>query len=216
MLLVRTNVRGVSNMKKTRSKKIIKTVSILTVLALACIGLYLVTPKATPAPPPSQVSLTETPDYNACNIIKSSDIKSTFNGSAITSLSQSARAGIKAPNDTTGDSCGYSLTTAKSLDNSLSIEVYDYIPVINGNNKETNDSSWSEVASSNPQAYFGKDIADETVIYKLRVIPGGKNVMFVLRQPLADRTFDEPQALDFLVGLATKADYSVIDASSDF
>jgi len=93
----------------------------------------------------------------------------------------------------------------------LSVQAYPYTATADGVSKEAVDASWSEIAASNPKAYFGKDIDGDTVVYKLRVIPGGKNVMFELRQPLNSAAIDEPSALDFLVGLAAKADYSVID-----
>jgi hypothetical protein len=89
--------------------------------------------------------------------------------------------------------------------------VYPYTATVNGDNHESLNASWSEVATSDPKAYFGQDLDGDTIVYKLRVIPGGKNVLFELRQPLEEAAFDEPSALDFLVGLAAKADLSVID-----
>jgi len=201
---------------KSRRRSTIATLIIVVIAILGAIGLYMVTPKATPAPPKTEINLTETPDFNTCNIITTAIIKESFNGDFITGISQGLRAGVKAPNGTTADSCGYGLTTAKSLNNSLSVQVYPYTATVNGDDKETVGSSWSEVAASSPKAYFVKDIENDIVIYKLRVIPGGKNVLFELRQPLADAAFDEPSALDFLVGIAAKADLAVIEPVEDY
>jgi len=197
--------------RKARIKTLTKVGVIVLIVVSAAVVLYFVTPKATPAPPKTEISLTKTPDYNACNIIKTDDIKNTFYADLITAISPGARVGVNAPNGTIGDSCGFSLTTDKSADNSLSVQAYPYTATADGVSKEAVDASWSEIAASNPKAYFGKDIDGDTVVYKLRVIPGGKNVMFELRQPLNSAAIDEPSALDFLVGLAAKADYSVID-----
>jgi hypothetical protein len=197
--------------KKTRIKSIAKVIIIIGVLALVAAVLYIVTPKAAPPAPKTSVSLTETPDYNICNVVSIDDIKSSYYGSLITGISEGARAGINAPNGTIGDSCGYGFSTDESLENSLSIQAYPYTAVINGENKEEMDASWSEVAGSNPKAYFGKDIDGEMIIYKLRVIPGGKNVMFELRQPIKNVAIDEPSALEFLVGIATKAKFDVLE-----
>ena len=217
MLLVHINVRGVINMptkkaaRKARMKSFVKVIIVVAIVAAVAVGLYFATPKAVPAPPKTEVSLTEAPDYNACNVIKIDTIKNTFYANLITGISQGVRAGVKAPNDTIADSCGFGLTTEKSLNNSLSVQVYPYTATVSGASKEAADASWSEVAGSKPIAYFGKDVNDQTIIYKLRVIPGGKNVMFELRQPIDAAAIDEPSALDFLVGLAAKADFSVID-----
>lgn len=197
--------------KITITKPFIVKVCATLLVTVVAVGLYELTPKATPPLPKSEVSLTQAPDYNACNVIKMNDIKTTFYSELITGISQGIRAGVKAPNDTIGDSCGFSLATAKSSNNSLSVLVYPYTSTVNGVSKETVNASWSEVASSNPKAYFGQDLDGNTVIYKLRVIPGGKNVMFELRQPFDAMAIDEPSALDFLVGLAAKADLTVID-----
>jgi hypothetical protein len=200
---------------RSRRRSTIATLIIVVIAILGAIGLYMVTPKATPPPPKTDVSLTDTPDFNTCNIITTDIIKSSFNGDFITGTSQGLRAGVKAPNGTTADSCGYGLTTAKALNNSLSVQVYPYTAAMNGDDKETVGSTWSEVAASNPKAYFVKDIDNDTVIYKLRVIPGGKNVLFELRQPIGDAAFHEPSALDFLVGIAAKADLSVIEPTEE-
>lgn len=198
--------------KKTFSKSsLIVKLAIALLVAIAAIGLYIVTPKAAPALPKSEVSLTQAPDFNACNVIKIDDIKNTFYGDLITSTSQGVRAGVNASNGTIGDSCGFSLATDKSANNSLAVQVYPYTATVNGDNHESLNASWSEVATSDPKAYFGQDLDGDTIVYKLRVIPGGKNVLFELRQPLEEAAFDEPSALDFLVGLAAKADLSVID-----
>lgn len=197
--------------RKARTKSVVKVLIVISILAVVAAGLYMATPKATPAPPKTEISLTQTPDYNACNVIAVDDIKSTFYADLIVDISQGVRAGVNAPNDTIADSCAFSLTTKKSLNNSLSVQVYPYTAIVDGDNKEAVDASWSEVAASQPKAYFGKDVDDKSVIYKLRVIPGGKNVMFELRQPLEVAAIDEPSALDFLVGLASKADFTVID-----
>ena len=201
---------------RSRRRSTVATLIIVVIAILGAIGLYMVTPKATPAPPKTDVSLTETPDFNTCNIITTESIKGSFNGEFITGISQGLRAGMKAPNGTTADSCGYGLTTAKSLNNSLSVQVYPYTATVNGEDKETVGSTWSEVAASNPHSYFVKDIENDVVIYKLRAIPGGKNVLFELRQPLGDAAFDEPSALDFLVGIAAKADFSVIEPVEEY
>jgi hypothetical protein len=197
--------------KKSRIKSVFIKVVILLIVVMVAVGLYYITPKAAPAPPKTNISLTDTPDFNACKLVSTEAIKTTFFAELITGISEGVRAGVKAPNETIADSCGFGLTTAKSLNNSLSVQVYPYTAIVNGVNKESVDASWSEVATSNPKAYFGKDIIDETIIYKLRVIPGGKNVMFELRQPLMERAIDEPSALDFLVGIAAKAQYEAID-----
>jgi len=198
-------------LKTSLAVKILIGIFILT----AAVGLYFVTPKATPAPPATAINLTETPDYNTCSIITNDDIKNSFNGDLITGISTGLRAGVKAANDTIADSCGYNLTTTKSLNNSLSVQAYPYTAVVDGKNKESVNASWREVAASNPKAYFSKDMEGDTVIYKLRVIPGGKNVMFELRQPMHDIAIDEPSALDFLVGIAAKADFSVIEPAPE-
>jgi hypothetical protein len=196
---------------RSRVRSTITTLIIVLIAIAGAIGLYMVTPKATPAPPKTEVNLTDTPDYNTCNILTTDSIKGSFNGDFITGISQGVRAGVKAPNDTVADSCGYGLTTTQSLNNSLSVQVYPYTVTINGKDKETVGSTWSEVAASSPKAYFVKDIENDIVIYKLRVIPGGKNVLFELRQPIGEAAFDEPSALDFLVGIAAKADLRVIE-----
>jgi len=200
---------------KTRIKPFVMPVVVVILVIGVAVGLYLITPKATPALPSTDVRLTDTPDYNTCSITTTKDIKNTFYSEAVTGISPGLRAGVKAPNDTIADSCRFGLTTAKSLNNSLSVQVYPYTAIVNGDDKETVDPSWSEVAASNPKAYFGKDIEGEAIIYKLRVIPGGKNVMFELRQPMNSVAIDEPSALDFLVGIATKADLSVIEPTTD-
>jgi len=197
------------------NKSFILKIVLIFVLIAAAFGLYYVTPKATPTPPKTEISLTQTPDFNACNVIKIDDIKSSFNGDLITSISDGVRVGVKAPNDTTADSCGFNITTEQSPNNSLSVQVYPYTATTDGTNKEAVSASWSQVAESDPIAYFGKDMDGDAVVYKLRIIPGGKNVMIELRQPLNAKAMDEPTALDFLVGLATKADLSVIDLGSE-
>jgi len=199
-----------------RRRSTIAKLIIIVIAILGAIGLYIVTPKATPAPPKTAINLTETPDFNTCNIITTDIVKESFNDDFIIGISQGLRAGVQAPNGTTADSCGYGLTTAKSLNNSLSVQVYPYTATVNGEDKETVGSTWSEVAGSRPKAYFVKDIENDVVIYKLRVIPGGKNVLFELRQPLNDAAFDEPSALDFLVGIAAKADLSVIEPVDEY
>jgi len=206
--------------KRKAKKAPIKTSLVVKILVgvlivTAAVGLYIVTPKATPAPPQTEVSLTDTPDYNTCSIITKEIIQNTFYGDLITGITLGQRAGVKAPNGTIADSCGYSLTTSKSLDNSLSVLVYPYTATVNGADKETVSATWREVAGSNPKAYFSKDIEGETVIYKLRVIPGGKNVMFELRQSMDSIAIDEPSALDFLVGIAAKADFTVIEPAPE-
>ncbi|MDB5163098.1 MAG: hypothetical protein JWN28_706 [Candidatus Saccharibacteria bacterium] len=197
--------------KKSPIKSFFARIVVLLIILATVAGLYFITPKAAPPPPVSKISLTQTPDYNACQIISTEAIKTTYFADLVTGISEGVRAGMNAPNGTIADSCGFGFTTAKSLDNNLFVEVYPYTATINGANKEMVDASWSEVATSNPKAYFGKDIDGDTIIYKLRVIPGGKNVMFEIRQPLLERAIDEPSALDFLVGLAAKAKYDVVD-----
>ncbi len=197
--------------KKSRAKSFLVKFLIAAVIVALAVGLYFITPKATPPPPKTEVSLTDTPDFNTCKLITTNDIKNTYHGKLVTGISEGTRAGTKAPNGTIADSCGYGLTTEKSLTNSFSVLAYPYTAMINGDNKEDVDASWSEVADSNPKAYFGKDIEGDAVVYKLRVIPGGKNVMFELRQPLKEVAYDEPSALEFLVGIATKADFEVLE-----
>ena len=189
--------------------KALGSVALVIVVTFAvAAGLYFITPKAAPAPPKTDISLTETPDFNACNVIKTEDIT---NNDFITDISQPARVGIKAPNDTIADSCAFTLTTEKSDSNSFSVQVYPYTAVIDGQNKEAVEASWTKVATSNPQAYFGKATDGDEIVYTLRVIPGGKNVLFELRQPSSDAAIDEPGAKEFLVELAANADLSVID-----
>ena len=222
ILSAHINVRGVIDMvskkaaNKSRIRSTIATLIIVLVAIAGAVGLYMVTPKAIPTPPKTNINLTETPDFNTCNIITTDSIKESFNGNLVTGISQGVRAGVKAPNDTISDSCGYGLTTEKSINNSLSIQVYPYTATVSGKDKETVGSTWSEVAASSPKAYFVKDIENDTVIYKLRVIPGGKNVLFELRQPLKEAAFDEPSALDFLVGIAAKADLTVIEPAEEY
>jgi len=202
--------------QNARIKTLLKAIVVTLLVSAVFAGLYFMVPKATPMPPKTQISLTQTPDFNTCNVIKTDDIKAVVHGDLITNSSQGVRVGVNAPNDTIADSCGFTLETAKSPNNSLSVQVYPYTATIDGVNKEAVGDAWSEVASSDPKAYFNKSTNDDTVVYKLRVIPGGKNVMFELRQPKNAAAIDEASALDFLVDLANKADLTVIDQAAEF
>ena len=202
--------------QNARIKTLLKAFAVALLVSAVFAGLYFMTPKATPAPPTTKISLTQTPDFNTCNVIKADNIKATVYGDLITDISQGVRVGVNTPNDTIGDSCGFSLTTAQSSNNSLSVQVYPYTATVDGVNKEAVGDTWSEVAASNPKAYFNKSTNGDTIIYKLRVIPGGKNVMFELKQPKDAAAIDETSALDFLVDLATKADLTVIDQAAEF
>jgi hypothetical protein len=200
--------------KKSRLKVVLIGTSVFVAAMAAVIILYILTPKAIPPVTQGSVSLTKTPQYNACQVISIADIQNTFYGNLVTEIKPGIRIGTNAPNGTIADGCGFGLRTAKSVNNTLAVEVYPYTATVDGNDKETADNTWAEVASSNPKAYFAKATEGDTTIYKLRVIPGGKNVMFELRQPTNAIAIDQPSALDFLVGIATKANFSVINASS--
>ena len=192
----------------SRVQKFLIAASIVVALIIVGIILYAITPKAAKVTPPkSEVSLTQTPDFNACKVIGAPALQHT----SITNVSAGIRVGMNASNGTVADACGYTFTTSKSANNGLLVEVYPYTVTTNGKDNETVDASWSQVAGSNPVAYFGKDFTSDTMIYKLRVIPGPKNVLFELHQPTNSVAIDEPDALDYLVGIAAKADYSVIN-----
>jgi hypothetical protein len=197
--------------KKSRLKRFLIVVLVGVIAGALAVTLYILTPKAAPAPPKSEVSLTLTPDFNACKVISADAIKNTSHADLLTGISDGLRAGMHAPNGTIADTCGYTLVTKKAKNNTLAVEVYQYTATVNGDDKETADASWAQVANSNPTAYFGKDLDGDSIVYKLRVIPGGKNVMFELRQPSNAVTIDEPSALDFLTGIAAKANFEVIN-----
>ncbi len=201
--------------KKSRLKLVLMSAGIFIAAMAAVIVLYILTPKAIPPVAQGPVSLTKTPQYNACQVITVADIQNTFYGNLVTEVKPGIRIGTNAPNGTIADGCGFGLRTAKSVNNTLAVEVYPYTVTTDGSDKETADNSWAEVASSNPKAYFAKATEGDTTIYKLRVIPGGKNVMFELRQPTNAIAIDQPSALDFLVGIATKANFNVINSTSD-
>ncbi|MFZ1301513.1 MAG: hypothetical protein WAQ27_02960 [Candidatus Microsaccharimonas sp.] len=198
---------------KSRKNIIIIVVTVVVLIGIG-IGVYLLIPKQA-APAQQQVTLEQTPNYSACTIISIDDIKATEYANLVTNVQAGVREGSNAPNGTIADGCEFTLTTAKSSDNSLTVKAYDYTATVDGQDKESVDDSWSEVGSSNPKAYFGRAIENGTTVYKLRVIPGGKNVLFELRQPTEAIAIDEPSALDFLVGLAVKADFSVLETETD-
>jgi hypothetical protein len=197
--------------KSNKKTKILFVMAAIVLLDIAAIGLYFITPKAVPSIAPSTISLTETPDYNICNLIQRNDIESAMFSEKIVTLGQPVRSGIQSPNGTIADSCAFRVATEESNENSLYIYAYSYLAIENGENKEEVDASWSQVAGSNPVAYFGTELKDNTVFYKLRVLPGGKNVVYELRQPKGESSFNEDDALNFLVSIATKATYSVLE-----
>lgn len=200
--------------KMNAFKKFLIIIGVLVAAVAIAVVLYMLTPKASPAPPKTDVSLTVTPYFNSCKVISTDSIKNTTHGALLTGVSDGLRTGTHAPNGTIADSCGYTLTTKKSKDNTLSVDVYPYTATVNGDDKETVDASWSQVSNSNLPAYFGSTIDGNSVIYSLRVIPGGKNIMFALRQPVNAATFDQSDALDFLTGIAAKADFSVVNVAA--
>jgi hypothetical protein len=197
--------------KLNKKTKILFVMATIVLLAIAVIGLYFITPKAVTSITPSPISLTKTPDYNICNLVQRNDIESAMFSEKIVTLGQPVRSGIQAPNGTIADSCGFRVATEESNENTLYIYAYPYLAIENGENKEAIDASWSQVAGSNPVAYFGTELKDNNVLYKLRVLPGGKNVVYELRQPKGELSFNEDDALNFLVSIAAKATYSVLE-----
>ncbi len=163
----------------------------------------------------SEISLDQTPEYGACQLVTSNTIKETFYGDRITQLIEGVRVGQTAINDTIAEGCAYSFSTAKSNSNTLTASIYPYTVTSDGVDKETVALGWQEVSASRPMSYFGtgKENNGDTTVYMLRVIPGNQNVLFALRQPTNAATYDAPDALEFLVGIASKANLDVVTSN---
>jgi len=194
-------------MKKRTALAIIGLVVLVALIGVLTTGyIYLQSSKPKPVTT-SPVSLDKTPNYGACSIITTDTMKQSANGSRITSIVEGVRIGEEAANGTTAESCSFAFASAASNQNTLTVAVYPYTSAADGTNTEVMSGSWAEVASSNPPAYFSKSTADEgnTTVYYVRVLPGAQNVLFTLKQPAGKETFDQVDALDFLVGIAAKA-----------
>lgn len=210
-------------MKRTRNrhKLIASTLLTLALLIAAATGawyLYMQQKSTPTATIESQVAEGSTPSLGACELITTADIRASFKGASIQKINEGVRTGSTASNNETSENCVFAFSTAESTNNTLSVSVYPYTSTPE---KETSpelvDARWSEISASNPTAYFGRGKADndKTTVYKVRSVPGNYNVLLTLSQPSDAIVFDEPDSLNFLVGIITKVKYETLTRSSE-
>ena len=201
------------SIKDSRITFVLFSIALVLGSALIAIRVASIVQPEVPSPAKSaEIQLIDTPEYNACEVTTVDVVKSA--GDNLTAVEPGFRFGDYAPNDTIADGCSYTISTAKTSNVFLSIQVYDYTETTNSEDIEVVDDTWQEVTGSNPIAYFKQSTQNDTTIFSLRVIPGGKNVVFELRQPTSDAIFDEKTALKFLTNVSSKADFNVIDVES--
>lgn len=201
--------------KIMKKRTIIAIVALVVLVALiGCLTTWYIFVQSNKPQPvtTSPVSLDQTPEYGACEIITSDMMRNSANGDRITSIVEGVRIGQTAPNETTAEGCSFAFASDKSNQNTLTVSVYPYTATTDGSVSEIAGSTWSEVMNSSPMAYFGRGTIDDgkTTVYTLRELPGSKNVLYTLKQPTDKLTYNEADALDFLVGIATKANTDVV------
>ena len=210
-------------MARTRNRRTIISVSLLTaalVLAVSTGAWYFYTQQKN-APSASIVSSVienKIPSLGACELITTANIRASYMGTSIIKINEGIRTGSSADNDETSEDCVFAFSTAKSTNNTLTVSVYPYTSTSEGEtSKELVSQDWAEIGTSNPIAYFGqaKEDADKTTLYMVRSLPGSYNVLLTLRQPSDAIVFDQPNSLNFLVGIVTKVNYDVLTRSSE-
>ena len=200
------------SIKDSRITFVLLSIALVLASGLIAIRIASLTQPALPSPAQrADVQLIDTPEYNASEVVTVDAVKSAGEAKKVTSVEAGYRFGDHAPNETIADGCSYQLSTAETSNVYFSTQVYDYTATTNGKDTEAVDDSWQEVSGSNPIAYYKESIQNDEKVFTLRVIPGGKNIIFELRQPKDDTTFDEKSAVQFLVNISKKADFGVAD-----
>lgn len=197
---------------------VLLTMALLIAAATGAWYLYMQQKTTPTATIESQVAEDSTPSLGACELITTADIRASFKGGSIQKINEGVRTGSTASNEETSENCVFAFSTAKSTNNTLSVSVYPYTSTPeNETSPERGDAKWSEISASNPMAYFGRGKADndKTTLYKVRSVPGNYNVLLTLSQPSDAIVFDEPDSLNFLVGIVTKVKYEVLTRSAE-
>ena len=161
---------------------------------------------------PGEVSIEETPQYGACQLITSTVIKDAPEASRITSLEEGKRIGHTAMNGTVAESCEYTFTTQVSAENSLTTSISPYTPATEGEDNEVYGAQWAEVFDAKSVAYFasGEEKDGKITVYHYRLVPGSQNVLFSLRQPADATTYDKAEALRFLMYVADNSNSKIV------
>lgn len=161
---------------------------------------------------PREVSLEETPEYGACQLVTKAVIKEAPEAGRITVLEEGERIGQTAMNGTSAESCQYTFTTPVASGNSLTTSIYPYTTGSEGESNEIYGAQWAEVFGSKSVAYFasGEEKDGKTTVYHYRLVPGSQNVLFSLRQPADAITFDKAEALRMLMYVADNSNSNIV------
>lgn len=160
----------------------------------------------------SAISEEDTPSYGACQVVTTNALKEADIKGSIQTLLEAVKRGETAPNGTVAESCIFAFSTARSNQNSLAISIYPYLPISNIASSEAVNSDWSEMTGLEYTAYFRTSHEDDgkTTVYTLRLLPGARNLLFVLKQPTLKLTYTPNEAKALLRSVAELSDLSVV------
>jgi hypothetical protein len=169
----------------------------------------------TPPKPGDSVSLDQTPTYKSCELFSMAAIQEGL-GSGAQSIKPGERSGVVALNYEVADRCSFSFATSASEDNTLDVMTYLYSTDVSHSQAEIYDDSWRNISKTavpaytlSYPAYFKKITSGDTTAFVLQVIGGAKNYRLAIEQPSGNLTLNETTALNALISLANKANYSV-------
>lgn len=206
----------------TISRRKIILISIIAVIVIAALSfgtIYGIRMLTAPKPAPAKtttlsgdsVAIDKTPSFKTCQLVDKATIQKGF-GDQMSEITDGTRAGVIASSGAIAEDCEYDFTTAKTTDNSLSIQTYTYTTTAEGEkSKEQMDASWIQLTYAKQPSYFHTDTSSDGnyTIDTLRVITGPKNYLFVVRQPKDKVTFTDLEVRAILVQISSNANYSV-------
>lgn len=192
----------------------------LAIASAVTAALVIFSPTTTEKPTDqagSSVPVNQAPTLKTCELVSKANIQSSL-GDRATSLTDGTRQGIIATTGKIAESCEYNFETAKTKQNSLSLQTYIY-DTAEGQSSTSNEvvgAEWSQLIDAKQTSYFQQyNTADgETTISALRVIVGAHNYLFIARQPAQSITFTEPEIQDMLLSMSATANFSLADEAN--
>lgn len=199
--------------KPNKRKKILWGIAV-AVLVLGIGGYFLF--KQLNPPQVASENLDSVPDYGACELITTGIIRGARLGDQIVRLNEATRIKADGLNGGAADSCKFTFSTNSTANNSLTVSVYPYSDSKEAFDKEQKSAAWYEVSGPKPTPFFGKTTIDDgaTSLYMLRVIPGAKTILLSLQQPENAKSFQEPDAINFLVDISKKINFGAFERNS--
>lgn len=207
-------------MSKTKSHKIlIVFIGIAAALLVASVAVYLMVlannkPSADTS---SSVATESTPDYGTCTLVSTQKIREAAGGDRITGIQEGVRTATNGLTGAAGEGCVFAFASDKATNNTLTVAAYPYAATNEDFDKEIASARWSEVAGSNPIAYFGRATidSDKTTLYLYRIPIGGSTILLTLRQNTDTLTYPENDAYDFLGTLGAKLNTESVKAGAE-